>query len=60
MDLADKRTSPFKVFSAFLLIVNVFAREAYTRPIKNKEPRNVRAQGVKPIFENGLRGIGSR
>ena len=54
MDLADMRNQISKGNAAFLLIVNVFTREAYTRPVKNKEASNVRI-GLKSIFDNELK-----
>jgi hypothetical protein len=54
MDLGDMRTQVSKGFAAFLLVVNIFTREAYTRPVKNKEASNVRI-GLKSIFENELK-----
>ena len=34
MDLADMRTNPSKGNSAWLLLVNVYSREAFTRAVK--------------------------
>ena len=37
MDLGDMRNQISKGNAAFLLIVNVFTREAYTRPVKTRK-----------------------
>ena len=47
------RTNPSKGNSAWLLVLNIYSREAFARPVKNKEPANVRL-GLKAIFDNEL------
>ena len=54
MDLAVMRTQVSKGNAAFVLLVNVYTREAFTRPCKNKEPINVR-NALKSLWDNELK-----
>ena len=49
-DLADMVNSPSRGMRYFLILVNVFSREAYAEPLRNKEPVTV-AAGLQKLIE---------
>ena len=48
-DLADMVNSPSKGFRYFIVLVNVFSREVYAEPLRNKEPVTV-AAGLQKLI----------